>query len=79
MSSTRHGFKRSIVYEYTCILRSSFFMWCFLCIFIVLLCTIWTFPIGTWFGPWICEQVDRVTDIRFGFRYLRPEAVNSKV
>ena len=54
-------------------------MWCFLFIFLALLCTIWTFKIGTWFGPWIYEQVDRFTDIKFGFRDLRPEAVNSKV
>ena len=79
MSRARHGFKGSIVDEYTCCLRGSFFKRCFLVVYLFLLGTLWIFTIGAWFGLWIYDQVDRVTDIKFGFRDLRPTAVNSKV
>ena len=76
VSSTRHGFKGSVIDEYDCNLRGTFFKWCFLLIFLLVLASLWTFTLGSWFGPWVYDQVDRVTDFKFGFRDLRPEAVN---
>jgi hypothetical protein len=79
VSRNIHSYKGAITNEFACCLRPTFFKWAYLVSICLLLGTLWTFTIGSWFGPWILDQVDRVTDIKFGLRDFRPTQPQSNM
>jgi hypothetical protein len=79
VSRNIHSYKGAVTNEFACCLRPTFFRWANLVSIFLLLGTLRIFTIDSWFGPWILDQVDRITDIKFYLRDFRPTQPQSNM